>query len=59
MTRNGKVDETALDAQGLAEELVKMAEEDRAVRAALATGRSLFDGYHPCWRCFIDGMPSG
>jgi hypothetical protein len=31
----------------LAEELVRMAEEDRAVRAALATGGSLFDDYHP------------
>ena len=51
--------ETASDEQGLAEELVKMAEEDRAVGAALATDRSLYDGYHPCWRSFIDGMPSG
>jgi hypothetical protein len=31
----------------LSEELVIMAEEDRAVRAALATEGSLLDGYHP------------
>lgn len=31
----------------LAHELVLMAEEDRAVCAALSTGGSLFDGYHP------------
>lgn len=31
----------------LANELVLMAEEDRAVCAALSTGGSLFDGYHP------------
>jgi hypothetical protein len=31
----------------LCEELVRMAEEDRAVRAALSTAGSLFDGYHP------------
>ena len=30
-----------------AHELVMMAEEDRAVCAALSTGGSLFDGYHP------------
>jgi hypothetical protein len=32
---------------GLAEELVRMAEEDRAVSAVLSTGCSLFDGNHP------------